>query len=704
MNNNKNNYNNRNEPWLARRVFVAGFPPFCTFSDSDVHAYFGQFGPVEHVQLKLGRCFFFVTFGTEDGAREATRNHVHNFLGYWVDVEYTLGPNACAARASQRGGPPSSSTRPLNFRSRGREHVEELNNANDSSTSWNLREGRRGPATVDGSRWRTRGEREDELLGYGERMRETRFRRDQREFGGDGRRGRRRERQEEEEEEDRDRDKKRLRRALGEEKLPPRTNTGRFTGGKKDGTGGREEVGRGQEVGLGGGHLQDRGPGRALPWSLERGQKQEQHLVKIGRLRTEESYREELELRKTRYLDNQTNDLDPEPKTLTTQSPVSIATAEQESSTVPLHLPLSSRLSSASATAGNYHHDRPLPYLSPVGFADSPKSHSTSGPSSPVPLSRSQSLRSQILQAHSPHSVLAISTTIFRPNLERTLDSKSMLPTAIKASPFCNAPNAIPHSPTPSKLAHHASSLTELLENLPDSRIERSQSYFETPKKDVLLDTEMEIEEHGGGDKKREREGGRATFSPELRTEELQIGNDEGQNFDSFINEHCRLALRNLANGITVQDLARHFEPCGKVVGVSAHRSFEYFRPFTNQTSAQLPRGEGFVEFDDVDAANHALAEMNGRELGGMAMRLSRLITNFEHLNSWATVFIEMSNPDSFINPADGLEPPSKLLDALERNKDKRVGTGLFKKITGDCGNGTAKAKRGKRRRSRSRT
>jgi RNA recognition motif-containing protein len=75
----------------------------------------------------------------------------------------------------------------------------------------------------------------------------------------------------------------------------------------------------------------------------------------------------------------------------------------------------------------------------------------------------------------------------------------------------------------------------------------------------------------------------------------------------------AKLYVGNLAFAVTNEDLEALFAPIGKVDNVSV---------VTDKFSGQS-RGFGFVQMADANEAARAIAELNGAELKGRAIRVS---------------------------------------------------------------------------------
>ena len=75
-----------------------------------------------------------------------------------------------------------------------------------------------------------------------------------------------------------------------------------------------------------------------------------------------------------------------------------------------------------------------------------------------------------------------------------------------------------------------------------------------------------------------------------------------------------RLYIGNLSYHLNEEQLREPFETFGEVVSVS----------LVNDRGTGQPRGFGFVEMADRAAAEAAIAELNGTDLAGRAMRIDR--------------------------------------------------------------------------------
>ncbi|MDX3227186.1 RNA-binding protein [Streptomyces sp. ME19-01-6] len=73
-----------------------------------------------------------------------------------------------------------------------------------------------------------------------------------------------------------------------------------------------------------------------------------------------------------------------------------------------------------------------------------------------------------------------------------------------------------------------------------------------------------------------------------------------------------KLYVGNLSFETTEDDLQRVFEQCGEVAGVQ----IMYDR------DTQRSQGFGFVEMSDNDAAEQAVVDLNGTEIGGRSIQV----------------------------------------------------------------------------------
>jgi cold-inducible RNA-binding protein len=73
-----------------------------------------------------------------------------------------------------------------------------------------------------------------------------------------------------------------------------------------------------------------------------------------------------------------------------------------------------------------------------------------------------------------------------------------------------------------------------------------------------------------------------------------------------------RLYVGNLPSHATEELVSRRFEGCGRVLSVSVMRDRE-----TGQ-----PRGFAFIDMENADAAQKAIAELDGKDLEGRALRV----------------------------------------------------------------------------------
>ena len=74
-----------------------------------------------------------------------------------------------------------------------------------------------------------------------------------------------------------------------------------------------------------------------------------------------------------------------------------------------------------------------------------------------------------------------------------------------------------------------------------------------------------------------------------------------------------KIYVGNLAPSVTDQELQDLFTPFGEVRSAS----------IIKDRFSGASRGFGFVEMDDKEAADNALAELSGKELGGQRIRVS---------------------------------------------------------------------------------
>ena len=74
-----------------------------------------------------------------------------------------------------------------------------------------------------------------------------------------------------------------------------------------------------------------------------------------------------------------------------------------------------------------------------------------------------------------------------------------------------------------------------------------------------------------------------------------------------------RLYVGNLSDQTTEQDLSRLFAEVGAVTSAQV----------TSDRTTGRSRGFGFVEMESADAAQQAVATLNGREFGGRALAVS---------------------------------------------------------------------------------
>ncbi|MGY0060561.1 RNA recognition motif domain-containing protein [Streptomyces sp. LZ34] len=73
-----------------------------------------------------------------------------------------------------------------------------------------------------------------------------------------------------------------------------------------------------------------------------------------------------------------------------------------------------------------------------------------------------------------------------------------------------------------------------------------------------------------------------------------------------------KLYVGNLSFDTTEDDLHRLFEQCGEVAGVQ----------IMHDRDTQRSQGFGFVEMSDNDAAEQAVADLNGTEVDGRSIQV----------------------------------------------------------------------------------
>jgi RNA recognition motif-containing protein len=74
-----------------------------------------------------------------------------------------------------------------------------------------------------------------------------------------------------------------------------------------------------------------------------------------------------------------------------------------------------------------------------------------------------------------------------------------------------------------------------------------------------------------------------------------------------------KLYVGGLAYSVTEQELEDYFAPIGKVVSAAVIK---------DRDSGQS-KGFGFVEMEDAEAGNKAIAELNGKELSGRSLTVN---------------------------------------------------------------------------------